>query len=283
MELKVCVFLSLICAIVHTVGGAKLSKVTAEQLSREDGFLEKGRASSVEENGLSRLIFYPTSLETFGADGLLYLRSSFLSLMGNNQTNASKAAVKTDLEAVPANRQQMYFRPVSVTLKCVMMLTISSLIIYTAVSCARNYDELSAEFKPSAATQALTIASRVGTFAPMICMLFVACRMYVLATTEGLGEPPQWVKNCMYTVVAGFGIQLLMVLVLPQFTKTVAKDEAQYDMTGGHEGEVAAKKAEKAEKDRLELQAKLDAAEKRKEEGGGSDADEAEMQEWVEV
>jgi hypothetical protein len=286
MELKVCVFLALICSLLDTVGGAKLSTATAEsQIRREDGFLEKGRASSVEENGLSRLIFYPTSLETFGADGLLYLRSSFLSLMGNNQTNTSKAAVSTvstELKPVPANRQQMYFRPVSVTLKCVMALTIMSLLVYTAVSIARNHDELSAVFTPSPATQALTIASRVGNFAPMICMLCVACRMYVLATTEGLGEPPQWVKNCMYTVVAGFTLQLIMVLTLPQFVKSTAKDEAQYDMTG-KEDEIEKKKKEKEMRDEADRQAKIKAANKRREEGAGSDPDDAEEDDMIEV
>jgi len=240
--------------LVHSASSAKLSAASREsQLRNEEisGFLEKGRSSSVEENTLGRLIFYPTSLESFGADGLLYLRSSFMSLLGKPTSGDTVSAVA----AIPESRQQMYFRPVSVTLKCVMALTITSLLVYTAVSIARNYDELRAEFVPSAATQVLTIASRVGTFAPMMCMLFVSCRMYILATTKGLGEPPQWVKSCMYASVGGFVLQLSMVLLLPQFVKT-GKEEAQYDLTGGHADEIEEKRA-LAEKRREEEKKKL--------------------------
>jgi len=134
---------------------------------------------------------------------------------------------------VPAGRQQMYFRPVSVTLQCVMVLTIVSALVYTFLSMSRNADELSATFTASTPTQMLTIGSRVSAFAPMLCMLFVGCRMYVLATTEGLGEPPAWVKSCMWTAVLGVVLQLIIVLVLPNVTKKQAAEEAAYDMTEG--------------------------------------------------
>jgi len=143
---------------------------------------------------------------------------------------------------VPAGRKQMYFRPVSVTLQCVMVLTIVSLLVYTFLSISRNSDELSATFTPSTGTQTLTIGARVASFSPMMCMLFVGCRMYVLATTEGLGEPPAWVKQCMWLSVGGFGLQLLTVVLLPVFTKKQAEEEASYDMTEGKAKEVKAKK-----------------------------------------
>merc|ERR1719183_2870087 len=103
-----------------------------------------------------------------------------------------------------------------------MILTIASLVVYTVLSISRNSDELSGAFQPSKLTETLTIGSRVGAAAPMLCMLFVSCRMYVLATTEGLGEPPQWVKSCMWVCVGGVGLQLFLVLVRPQFTKQIA-------------------------------------------------------------
>lgn len=140
---------------------------------------------------------------------------------------------RTTLNDVPSNRKGMYFRPVSVTLQCVMLLTISSLLVYTALSLARNYDELNAIFQPSTVTQTLTIAVRVANVAPMLCMLCVACRMYVLATTEGLGEPPAWVKMCMKMGVVGMSIQFIVVICLPVFTKNAAAEEASYDMTEG--------------------------------------------------
>jgi len=142
------------------------------------------------------------------------------------------SANQTTLD-VPGKRKGMYFRPVSVTLECVILLTVTSLLVYTALSLARNYDELNATFTASPITQTLTIAVRVANVAPMLCMLCVACRMYVLATSEGLGEPPAWVKMCMKTAVVGMGIQFFIVICLPVFTKNAATEEASYDMTEG--------------------------------------------------
>mmetsp|Transcript_89349 Transcript_89349/g.158520 ORF Transcript_89349/g.158520 Transcript_89349/m.158520 type:complete len:902 (-) Transcript_89349:76-2781(-) len=121
--------------------------------------------------------------------------------------------------SVPASRQQLYFRPVSTTLYCVMVLTVQSMIVYTALAIARNVDELSGEMKVSKITDTLTAASRSTVYSSMLSMLFVACRMYVLATTQGLGEPPLWVKGCMVAATLGMTLQILLVLAMPLFTR----------------------------------------------------------------
>mmetsp|Transcript_46387 Transcript_46387/g.83932 ORF Transcript_46387/g.83932 Transcript_46387/m.83932 type:complete len:983 (+) Transcript_46387:43-2991(+) len=148
------------------------------------------------------------------------------------------------LNAIPPGRQQMYFRPVSTTLQCVMLLTIGSLCVYTSLAISRNVDELAGEFKPSKITQVLTAASRAMALPPMMCMLFVGCRMYVLATTEGLGEPPLWMKICMYASSGALITQYLIVLTLPMYLKG-AQEEAAYDMTEGKRA-IAAKQAAEA-------------------------------------
>lgn len=222
---------------------------------------------------------WTASLETLGSKNIQRLRSSWMTmwsepdkLLDHAEMNvvkrnvskeqakqvvekpSAKAPAKGKQDSVPKNRQQMYFRPVSVTLMCVMSLTIASLLVYTALSISRNYDELSASFRPSTITQTLTIASRVANFAPMLCMLFVACRMYILATTEGLGEPPAWVKLCMWGAVIGVAAQFVVVVCLPMFSKQAAVEEAEYDMT---EGAIAAyQEARRAAKNKDEAEAK---------------------------
>jgi len=129
------------------------------------------------------------------------------------------------VEAIPSGRREMYFRPVSTTLHCVMVMTISALLLYTALSVSRNVDELGGVFVPSLATQTLTAASRAAALPPMLCMLFVGCRMYVLATTEGLGEPPEWVKCSMYAAAGGVVLQFLVVLLLPAATEHESASE----------------------------------------------------------
>merc|ERR1740130_548662 len=92
------------------------------------------------------------------------------------------------------------------------------MVIHTALSICRNTDELSGETEPSLLTQTLTVAARSIVYPPMMCMLFVACRLYILATTEGYGEPQVWVKLCMLTATFGMTLQFGLVLILPMFT-----------------------------------------------------------------
>eukprot|EP00931_Biecheleriopsis_adriatica_P058853 TRINITY_DN35117_c0_g1_i1.p1 TRINITY_DN35117_c0_g1~~TRINITY_DN35117_c0_g1_i1.p1 ORF type:complete len:889 (-),score=194.68 TRINITY_DN35117_c0_g1_i1:91-2757(-) len=134
-----------------------------------------------------------------------------------------------------ASRQELFFRPVSTTLYCVMFLTIQSLLIYTALAVSRNKDELSGELKTSKLTDILSTASRSSVFSSMMSMLFVSCRMYVLATTEGLGEPPPWVKASMTAATVGMTLQLVLVLVMPLLIKedTTGSAKAFSELSGG--------------------------------------------------
>jgi hypothetical protein len=127
---------------------------------------------------------------------------------------------KTDDNLWGPNPKQKgeYFRPVSVTVRCVMILTVQSLLIYTALAFARNSDELAGLTEPSCVTDTLQTAARNIAFAPMMCMLFVGCRMYVLATTEGLGEPQPWAKQAMMMATAGLTLQFFVTLTLPMVT-----------------------------------------------------------------
>lgn len=125
---------------------------------------------------------------------------------------------------VPERRLGLHFRRVSTTLYCVMILTIVSLLIHTALSISRNSEELAGQTLPTITTQTLSAAARIIAYPRMICMLFVGCRMYVLATTEGTGEPPPWVKACMITATVGVLVQMFSVLAVPFFAEKISKD-----------------------------------------------------------
>jgi len=109
----------------------------------------------------------------------------------------------------------LHFRLVSVTLYCVMVLTFESLVIHTVLALARNSDELAGKTRQSLLTKTLSAASHSAVYPSMLSMLFVGCRMYVLATTDGLGEPPAWVKGCMIIATVGMTFQFLVMLLLP--------------------------------------------------------------------
>merc|ERR1719443_847311 len=101
----------------------------------------------------------------------------------------------------------MYFRPVSVTLRCVLALTCLFLATYTALAIARNVDELSGRVRPSLITETLTVASRSTTYAPMMAVLFLACRMYILQSSGGVHEPLGWTKACMTAATVGLFVE----------------------------------------------------------------------------
>merc|ERR1719161_60159 len=69
-------------------------------------------------------------------------------------------------------------------------------------------------------------------------MLFVGCRMYVLAATQGLGEPEPWVKTCMIIASLGMTLQFLLVLNLPLASKTSEETGVSFSDLAGENNDV---------------------------------------------
>eukprot|EP00747_Dinoflagellata_sp_TGD_P182888 gnl/TRDRNA2_/TRDRNA2_37373_c0_seq1.p1 gnl/TRDRNA2_/TRDRNA2_37373_c0~~gnl/TRDRNA2_/TRDRNA2_37373_c0_seq1.p1 ORF type:complete len:864 (-),score=130.51 gnl/TRDRNA2_/TRDRNA2_37373_c0_seq1:249-2840(-) len=160
-----------------------------------------------------------------------------LSVMQEGESQIEQLVVhELDREVVRfgpgGRRQQLHFRPVSCTLWCVMVLIVVCLVVYTCLAIARNVDELSGKNEPSAITDILTAAARVTALPPMLCMLFVACRMYTLAATQGFGEPPLWVKACMVVASCGIVLQILLVLALSAATERKERGDKFSDHAG---------------------------------------------------
>jgi len=135
------------------------------------------------------------------------------------RTISSPSTRPTKAEATN-HRAQMAFRPVSVTLYVVMVLTMACLNMYTLLAFFRNRDELSGIVEPSIVTEALQVASRSSSYCPMLCMTCVASRLYVLASTHGAEDPPLWVRGCMVAAAVGCVLQFFVVLFLPIITDT---------------------------------------------------------------
>jgi len=130
----------------------------------------------------------------------------------------------------PPSERDLFFRPVSVTLYCVMGLTLQSVLVHTGVAIAKNSDELSAATEPSFATQVLETAARSVPLAPMMSLLFVANRIYMLESSNGLGEVELWVKLCIMAAALGMAFQLCTVVLL---ALTTVKGDQRFSDTGG--------------------------------------------------
>mmetsp|Transcript_93872 Transcript_93872/g.166066 ORF Transcript_93872/g.166066 Transcript_93872/m.166066 type:complete len:999 (-) Transcript_93872:162-3158(-) len=116
------------------------------------------------------------------------------------------------------------FRPVSATVRNTIIIAMLCLLIYSSLAITVNILELSERpdkisFKVVSVMKELQAKLLEGValvkFLPLFACQFVAFRMYVLAATEGLGEPPIWAKRTMDVTV---GVQLARtacILLLP--------------------------------------------------------------------
>merc|ERR1719316_1709053 len=106
--------------------------------------------------------------------------------------------------------------PVSTALKCVINLTIQYLLIYTAIAILRVVaDFQGANVMSWAIYEALLQATLTVNYAPMLAIMFLACRMRVLWLTLQKGNPPIWVQGWMYGCTYAVLAMTLVALVVP--------------------------------------------------------------------
>merc|ERR1719443_2533060 len=67
----------------------------------------------------------------------------------------------------------------------------------------------------------LQTATYTVSFAPMLAVLFLACRMRVTWLTQGKGNPPEYVQVAMYCATYAVLAMTLVVCVIPVFTGKV--------------------------------------------------------------
>jgi len=90
----------------------------------------------------------------------------------------------------------------------------------------RTYHELSGVPKGNLEAS-LRAAAQTLTYGPMICVLFIACRMRVEFLSDGKGEPQMWVQNCMYaTTFAVLGSTCLVLCLTLLAGRPVAMADA---------------------------------------------------------
>merc|ERR1719443_277940 len=70
-------------------------------------------------------------------------------------------------------------------------------------------------------TEILKTATYTVSFAPMLAVLFLGCRMRVTWLTQGKGNPPEYVQVAMYCATYAVLAMTLVVVVIPVFTGKV--------------------------------------------------------------
>merc|ERR1719359_817334 len=109
---------------------------------------------------------------------------------------------------------------VSPAMQCVMNLTIQFFFVYLMLwvfVTAKQFTEGMRDF--------LDFARATVQFCPMLSILFVGLRMRALQITDQKGAPQGWAQQGMFLCTYSLMAQVLMVLLLPLFTRGAPKTD----------------------------------------------------------
>merc|ERR1719456_1092205 len=98
----------------------------------------------------------------------------------------------TKVKQVPIVGSQFEVNGVTTSMQCVVSLTIQFMIVYTALAiCRMAADVWGLKYDNVPIQKILTTATITVNFAPMLAILFLACRMRVTQLTKGKGNPAE--------------------------------------------------------------------------------------------
>merc|ERR1719463_154213 len=92
-------------------------------------------------------------------------------------------------------------------------MTCQYMVIYFLLAVVRTYHEFS-EAPEGQLSKGLKAAAQTLTYGPMLCVLFIACRMRVEFLSDGKDQPQIWVQNCMYALTYSVLASTLLVLLI---------------------------------------------------------------------
>merc|ERR1719161_3401046 len=106
-----------------------------------------------------------------------------------------------------------YTPPISVTMKCVINLTVQFFTVYLGLWIGQTAKDF-LKWELPKLTQLMENAKLTINFCPMLAILFVGTRMRALMITNNKGAPQGWVQDGMYMATWAVLIQFLMVLLV---------------------------------------------------------------------
>jgi hypothetical protein len=107
--------------------------------------------------------------------------------------------------------------PVPTASRCIVIMCVQYMLVYTALAACRTYHEFSGSGKGKVEA-GLRSAAQTLTYGPMLCVLFIACRMRVEFLSDGKDQPQAWVQTCMYGLTFAVMASTILVLLMPLVT-----------------------------------------------------------------
>merc|ERR1719301_396228 len=107
-----------------------------------------------------------------------------------------------------------YTPPISVTMQCVINLTVQFFFVYTLLWICITVKEFTG-WEWHFITNAMENAKGTLAFCPMLSILFVATRLRAMTLTNWKGAPQGWAQDGMYMATWSILLQFCMVLLVP--------------------------------------------------------------------
>merc|ERR1719395_33657 len=137
-------------------------------------------------------------------------------------TDGEPMEAVTEVKHAPIVGSQFQVDGVTTSMQCVISLTIQFMIVYTTLAiCRIAADGFGLKYDNLPIQKILQTATLTVAFAPMLAILFLACRMRVTQLTKGKGNPPEWVQLSMYFCTYAVLGMTLIVCIIPLFTGEV--------------------------------------------------------------
>merc|ERR1719379_411734 len=127
------------------------------------------------------------------------------------------AAVIWSVFVIEHPKGPQYTPPISVTMQCVINLTVQFFTVYLLIWVCITVKEFTG-FEMHFISNAMENAKGTIAFCPMLSILFVGTRMLALQLTNQKGAPQGWAQDGMYMATWSILIQFLMVLLIPLCT-----------------------------------------------------------------
>merc|ERR1719199_1459313 len=115
-----------------------------------------------------------------------------------------------------------YTPPISVTMQCVINLTVQFFFIYLWIWAAITIKEFTG-FEWALMTQTMENGKATVMYCPMLAILFVGTRMQALMMTNNKGAPQGYAQDGMYMATWSLLIQFAMIVVTPLATGAPAQ------------------------------------------------------------
>merc|ERR1719310_2437044 len=92
-----------------------------------------------------------------------------------------------------------------------MILAVIFFATQVVVAGARSYTEFTGK-ETTQLQQVMTAAADTASFAPMLSILFLACRMRAL---QHDGQPQKWAQQCMFASTGALGVTVILAILVP--------------------------------------------------------------------